>query len=171
MACDFAVTPAPNRAIERILRVLLVGMLAVAPGALAAESSVEREFLAQQKTMTCVEGPTDEPSCSGAAMDVYLRGDQIQQLDWTLEMSNKFVRQQFYFRGAQSVLVVETIHAKLDDQANRLKSPKLLSTTRYSLSSAKPEKRRKELLEHAEFLIRYFREHRSDFRPCGHSNP
>ena len=136
----------------------------------AAESSIGREFAAKQKSLTCFEGPTDEPSCSGAAMGVYLRGDQIQHLDWTLEMSTKFVRQQFYFRDSQPMLVVETVHAKLDDQANPLKSPKLFSVTRSSLGGGKPGKRGRELLEHAEFLIRYFREHRSDFRPCGHPN-
>jgi hypothetical protein len=145
-------------------------MLVVPHGTSAAESSIEREFAARQKSLMCVEGPTDEPSCSGAAVGVYLRGDQIQQLDWTLEMSIKFVRQQFYFRDSQPVLVVETIHAKLDDQANPLKNPKLLSVTRYSLGAAKPEKRGKELLEHAEFLIHYFREHRSAFSPCSHPN-
>ena len=145
-------------------------MLVVPHGASAAESSIEREFVARQKSLTCIEGPTDEPSCSGATVGVYLRGDQIQQLDWTLEMSTKFVRQQFYFRDSQPVLVVETIHAKLDDQANPLKSPKLLSVTRYSLGTAKPKKRAKELVEHADFLIHYFREHRSEFRPCGHPN-
>ena len=145
-------------------------MLVVLDGPSAAESSIEREFVAQQKSTTCFEGPTDEPSCSGAAVGVYLRGDQIQHLDWKLEMSTKFVRQQFYLRDSQPVLVVETIHAKLDDQANPLKNPKLLSVTRYSLDGAKPGKRGKELLEHGEFLIHYFRERRSDFRPCGHAN-
>jgi hypothetical protein len=145
-------------------------MLAVPHGTSAAESSIEREFAGRQKSLTCIEGPTDEPSCSGAGLGVYLHGDQIQQLDWTLEMSTKFVRQQFYFRDSQPVLVVETIHAKLDDQANPLKNPKLLSVTRYSLGGAKREKRGKELLEHAEFLIHYFREHRSDFTPCSRPN-
>src|SRR5256885_15720132 len=126
-------------------------MLVVPHGTPAAESSIEREFAERQNSLKCVAGPTDEPSCSGAAVGVYLRGDQIQQLDWTLEMSTKFVRQQFYFRASQPVLVVKTIHAKLDDQANPLKSPKLLSVTRYSLGAAKPDKRGKELLEHAEF--------------------
>ena len=145
-------------------------MFVVQHGTSAAESSIEREFAVLQKSLTCVEGPTDEPSCSGAALGVYLRGDQIQHLDWTLEMSTKFVRQQFYFRDSQPVLVVETIPAKLDDQANPLKNPKLLSVTRHTLGGAKPGKRGRELLEHADFLIHYFREHRSDFRPCGHPN-
>ena len=142
----------------------------IVPHGTSAESSIEREFAARQKSLTCVEGPTDEPSCSGAAMGVYLHGDQIQQLDWTLEMSTKFVRQQFYFHDSQPVLVVETIHAKLDDQANALKNPRLLSVTRYALGAAKPEKRGTELLVHAEFLIHYFRAHRSDFSPCSHPN-
>src|SRR5437868_14079985 len=112
-------------------------MVVVPHGTPATESSIEHEFAAQQQSLTCFEGPTDEPSCSGAAVGVYLRDDQIQHLDWTLEMSTKFVRQQFYFRDSQPVFVVETIHAKLDDQANRLKTPKLLSVTRYSLGGAK----------------------------------
>jgi hypothetical protein len=155
--------------LKRAHILFLVGTLVVPHGTSAAESLAQHEFAAQ-KSLTCVEGPTDEPACSGAAVGVYLRGDQIQHLDWTLEMSTKFVRQQFYFRDSQPVLVVETTHAKLDDQANPLKKPKLLSVTRYSLGAAKPGKRGKELLEHARFLIHYFREHRSGFRPCGHPN-
>jgi hypothetical protein len=148
----------------------LVGILVATHRTAAAAAAIEREFAAQRKSLTCVEGPTDEPSCSGAAMGVYLHGDQIQQLDWTVETSTKFVRQQFYFRDSHPVLVVETIHAKLDDQANRLKTPKLLSVTRYSLTAARLAKRGKEFLEHAQFLIQYFREHRSGFRPCDLSN-
>lgn len=156
--------------LKRAYILFLVGVLVVPHGTSAAESSIEREFVSQQKSLTCVEGPTDEPSCSGAAVRLYLRGDQIQHLDWTLEMSTKFVRQRFYFRDSQPVLVVETIHAKLDDQANPLKTPKLLSVTRYSSGGVKRGKRGKELLEHAEFLIHYFRERRSDFSPCVQPN-
>jgi hypothetical protein len=130
----------------------------------ASQSILERQFAAEAAKLTLFDGATDEPSCSGATVAVYLRGDQIQHLDWTLEISTKFVRQQFYFRDSKPVLVVETIHAKLDAQANLLKNPKLLSVVRYPLDGARPGKRGKELLEHAEFLIHYFREHRSDFR-------
>jgi hypothetical protein len=103
-------------------------------------------------------------------MAVYLRGDQIQCLDWTVEMSTKFIREQYYFRRSVPVLVVETIHGKLDAEANQLKSPKLLSVTRYHLDDVGQSNRRKEFLEHAEFLVRDFHDHRSDFTPCSHPN-
>jgi hypothetical protein len=149
---------------------LLLALLLGRQGASAAESAVERQFSDQRKTFTCVEGPTKEPSCSGTGLVVYLRGDQVEHLDWTVEMSTKFVRQQFYFSGSRPVLMVETIHAKLDGQANLLKEPKLLSIMRYRLDDAESGKRKPDFLEHAEFLIHYFHEHRSDFTPSGHPN-
>jgi hypothetical protein len=149
---------------------LLVGWLVVPHGISATESLIERRFADERKSLTCFEGPTNEPSCSGTGMAVYLRGDEIQCLDWTVEMSTKFIREQYYFRGSVPVLVIETIHAKLDAEANQLKKPKLLSVMRYRLDDAGHTKRRKGFLEHAEFLIREFHDHRSRLTPCSHPN-
>ena len=101
-------------------------------------------------------------------MTVYLRGDQVHGLEWTVEMSTKYIQEQYYFRGSIPVLVVETIHAKLDSDANRLEKPKLLSITRYRLDEPRQSKRQKEFLKHVEFLLRDFHEHHADFTPCGH---
>src|SRR5258708_7415880 len=112
---------------------MLMAFVLLQHGASAADSLIERQFAGQRRSLTCVEGATSELSCSGTGMTVYLRGDQVHGLEWTVEMSTKYVREQYYFRGSIPVLVVETIHAKLDSEANRLENPKLLSITRYRL--------------------------------------
>jgi hypothetical protein len=154
----------------RVHAFVLIAFALVQQPAAATESSLEQQFVQRREGFTCVEGPTNEQSCSGTGMTVYLRGDSVQHLDWTIEMSTKYIRQQYYFRGSAPVLVVETIQAKFDAQANRLEEPRLLSVTRYRLDDAGHGKRRKELLEHADFLLRDFHEHRAEFSPCGHPN-
>jgi hypothetical protein len=149
---------------------MLTAFLLVQHTALAAESTLERQFAQEREGLACVEASTNEPSCSGTGMAVYLRGDQVQALDWTVEMSTKYIREQYYFRGSVPALVVETIQAKLDSEANRLEKPKLLSITRYRLEDAGQSKRRKEFLKHVEVLLRDFHERRVDFTPCGHPN-
>lgn len=118
-----------------------------------------------------MEGPTSEQSCSGTGMGVYLRGDQIRHLDWTIETSRKFIRRQYYFDGPSPRLVVETIHAKLDEQAERLVNPRLLSIEHYRLDATQPTAYQKELLEHARFLIGDFQKNKKDFRLVKISNP
>lgn len=149
---------------------MLMALVLVQQSALSAESNIEQEFARERKGFSCFEGSTDEPSCSGAGMRVYLRGARAVALDWTVEMSTKYVRQQYYFRDSLPVLVVETIHAKLDAEANVLSKPRLLSVTRYRLDYGNATMRSKEFLEHVEFLLRDFHEHRAEFTPCDHPN-
>ena len=87
----------------------------------------------------------------------------MRHLDWTIETSAQLVRRQYYFDGISPRLVVETIHAKLDTQAERLATPRLLSTERYRLDAPQPTAHEKELLDHAKFLMDDFKKHRKEF--------
>jgi hypothetical protein len=149
----------------RVLIVLLAASLLVS--ALRADTTaIEREFARERKTLTCVNGSTDEPSCGGTDMDVCLRGDEVRKLDWWVEKSNQWVREEYFFRGARPVLVIETIEKKYDSHAELLPKPQLVSRTRYRLDQATDSARIKEFLDHAEFLLRDFQKNRSSFPPC-----
>jgi hypothetical protein len=147
-------------------RISLLLTLLLTYSGLAAESQFERECASERTALTCVNGSTSEASCGGTDMDVYLRGDEVRKLDWWVEKSNQWVREQYFFRDSVPVFVIETVEAKYDSHAEPLLKPRLVSTKRYRLDGATQSKRRKEFVEHAEFLLRDFREHRSDFTPC-----
>jgi hypothetical protein len=132
----------------------------------ADTSAIERELELERKTFECVNGATDEPSCGGTDMDVYLRGDEVCHLDWWVEMSNKWVHEEYFFHGSQPVLVIETVEKKDDSHGELLPKSQLVSRTPHRLDEAEGSSRRKKFLEHAEFLLRNFREHRSEFTPC-----
>jgi len=104
-------------------------------------------------------------------MGVYLRGEQVCHLDWTIETSRKFIRRQYYFDGNSPLLVVETIHAKFDAQAEPLSKPRLLSTKHYRLDATLPTMYQKELLDHAKFLMEDFQKNRKDFTRVKIPNP
>ena len=99
-------------------------------------------------------------------MDLYLRGDAVRKLDWWVEKSNQWVHEEYFFRGTQPVLVIETVEKKYDSHGELLSKPQLVSRTRYRLDDAGGDARRKEFLDHIEFLLQDFREHRSTFTPC-----
>jgi hypothetical protein len=132
----------------------------------AETSAIEREFARERKTLTCVNGSSDEPSCGGTDIDVYLRGEEICHLDWWVEMSNKWVREEYFFRGSQPVLVIETLEKKYDSHGELLPKPQLVSRILHRLDEAEGSDRRKKFLKHAAFLLRDFRERRSEFTPC-----
>ena len=128
-----------------------------------SDSSLQSGFTRERATLSCFEGPTSEPSCSGTGLAVYLSGDTVRHLDWTIETSTRFIRRQYYFDGTSPRLVVETIHAKLDSHAEQLAKPRLLSTEQYRLDAPQPNAHQKELLDHAKFLMDDFKKHRKDF--------
>ena len=132
----------------------------------ADTSSMESEFARERKSLACVNGSTDEPSCGGTDMDVYLRGDDVCHLDWWVEMSNKWVHEEYFFRGVRPSLVIETVEKKYDTNGEPLERPKLVSRTRYRLDKAAGCARCKAFLDHAEFLLHDFRARRSAFTPC-----
>ena len=101
-------------------------------------------------------GSTDDPSCGGTDMDVYLRGDELCHLDWSVEMSNKWVREEYFFLGARPVLVIETVEKKHDSHGEPLPKPQLVSRTRHDLLKGPQSADTKKFLEHAEFLLRDF---------------
>jgi hypothetical protein len=132
----------------------------------ADTTAIEREFARERKALACVNGSTDEPSCGGTDMDVYLRGAEVRKLDWWVEESNQWVREEYFFRGTRPVLVIETIERKYDSHAEPLTKPQLVSRTRYRLDQPADSARIKEFLDHAEFLFRDFQKNRSSFSPC-----
>jgi hypothetical protein len=129
----------------------------------ADDSSLQSRFTRERAKLSCFEGPTSEQSCSGTGLAVFLHGEQVRHLDWTIEMSTQFIRRQFYFDGVSPRLVVETIHAKRDSTGEHLAKPRLLSTARYRLDTPKPNAQEKEFLEHAKFLMDDFKKHRKEF--------
>lgn len=97
-------------------------------------------------------------------MGVYLDGDRICHLDWSIETSRQFIRREYFFENAIPKLAVETIHAKLDADAERLAEPRLLSVERYRVDVECLTKRQKELMDHIRFLIKDFQKNRKKFR-------
>ena len=139
---------------------------------LSDTSASERTFARERTTLTCMNGSTDEPSCGGTDLDVYLRGHEVRKLDWWVEMSNKWLREEYFFSGSQPMLVIETIGKKYDSQGEPLSKPELISRKRYRLDQAGNNARAKKFLEHAAFLLGNFQKHRSEFSPCiPHTEP
>ncbi len=146
-----------NRA---ILALLFSGLSACIS---AGDSAQESRFSRERAALTRYDGPTSEPSCSGTGLSVYLSGERVRHLDWTIETSTHFIRRQYYFDGISPRLVVETIHAKIDAHAEPLAKPRFLSTERCRLDAAQPTKKQTELFNHAKFLMDDFSKHRKDF--------
>jgi hypothetical protein len=132
----------------------------------ADTTTIEREFARERKALACINGSTDEPSCGGTDMDVYLQGGEVRKLDWWVEKSNQWVREEYFFRGTQPVLVIETIERKYDSHAEPLSKPELVSRKRYRLDQAADNTRVKKFLEHAAFLLHDFQQRHSEFTPC-----
>jgi hypothetical protein len=148
------------------LAICFVAALLIQNAAIGDTSPIEREFARERASLTCVNSSTNEASCGGTDMDVYLRGELIRKLDWWVEKSNQWVREEYYFRGSRPMLVIETVEAKYDEHGEPLKELRLVSRTRFRLDEAGEDVRRKEFLEHAEFLLRDFRERRSELTVC-----
>jgi hypothetical protein len=100
-----------------VLAICLATLSACASG---GDSSLQSRFNREVATLSCFEGPTSEASCSGTALAVFLRGEQVRHLDWSIEMSSRFIRREYYFDSASPRLVIETVHAKFDAQGDLL---------------------------------------------------
>jgi hypothetical protein len=153
---------------SRAILALLFSALSACVG--TGDSVQSARFPRERSTLARYDGPTSEPSCGGAALSVYLRGEQVRHLDWTIETSTRLIRRQYYFDGTSPRLVVETIHARLDAHGDPLANPRLLSTARYPLDGAPSTKPQKEFLDHARFLVDDFKKHRKDFSRATNPN-
>src|SRR5918992_2391199 len=91
------------------------------------ESPLESRFARERAALVCYDGPMSEPSCGGGGMLVYLSGDKVRHLDWSVETSTRFIRRQFYFADSFPALVVETIHAKFNQRGEPLPDPRFVS--------------------------------------------
>ncbi len=116
--------------------------------------------------LNCVEKERAEPSAGGPGTKVYLRGDDIQSVDWTTEHGSEVIRREYYFHRRTLVSVVETIHNKWDRHLGPLKHPRLVSTTKFNVEDESCA-RRSEFLQQAKQLLADFREHRATYRSCG----
>lgn len=131
-----------------------------------AQTVVEAEFAAQRVRYVTVAGTTDEPSCGGTGLTVFLEGSEIRKLAYSIETSQRIIQRDYYFRGIQLVLVVESRYFLRDDQGERLPKARLEGVTRYVLDGSVailPEKK-EEFDEHSRYLVTYFREHRDGFK-------
>ena len=145
-----------------LTRILILSALLAATGA-RAESPLESEFTRQRAQFVSLIGSTSEESCSGTGLVVYLEGEHVRHLDWTIEMSTQFIRRQYFFSGSVPELVIETVHAKLGPEAEPLPAPRLISVTRYPLDGSSEAAREKEFRAQAEFVLSDFRQHRTEF--------
>lgn len=128
------------------------------------QSRLEADFRQQESHMRVLVGQTDEPSCGGTCLKVWLSGKEMRKMDWAIETSQRFIEREFYFVRGKPHLVIETGHRKYDNKGNKLKKPSLEYKKRYWLhdKSAGPTgaRIRNELQEHADNLIREFKTHR-----------
>jgi hypothetical protein len=128
----------------------------------ATAHDLEAEFVAHQKTYRYVEAATDEPSCGGTWLRVYLDGSRIQKLDYSIETSQKRIMDAYYFVDAKPVLVVETTCRILDNDGHHLKHPELESKRRYNLNDRSILKNRR-LADHLNYLMQYYRGNADEF--------
>jgi len=146
--------------------IVVVGMSAVGI-AFASQSRLETDFAKQRTMLACHEGATDEESCGGTWLKVYLAGDEIRKMEWDVETSTRLIRREFYFSRGRPQLVIETSYWKLDSSAERLKTPRHEYTRRYWLddrtAGAKGIQVRLELQEHAASLVKEFRANRAKY--------
>ncbi len=158
-----------SRAVNRAA--FYICFAALSACATTGDSSLQSGFARERSALTCFEGSTSEQSCGGTNLTVYLRGNLVRHLDWTVEMSTRWIRREYYFDGSSPRLVVETIHAKYDAYGEPLATPRLLSIEHYRPDAPQPDAHQKELLDHAQFLIDDFKRHREEFtstRPVTH---
>jgi hypothetical protein len=134
----------------------------------ATQSRLERDYEQQYSEMRVLLGETDEPSCGGTWLKVWLLGKEVRKMDWACETSQRFIDREFYFSRGKPQLVIETTYRKLDNSGNRLREPRLECSRRYWLDdrSAGPAgvQVRRKLREHADSLVNYFSAHRAELR-------
>ena len=126
--------------------------------------SFRSERSSPEKHLTYVEAATDEPSCGGTWLGVYLDGDRIQKLDYSVETSQKFIVDVYSFRNGQPTVVEEKIYRLLDTEGNHTTHPTFESKHRYVLVGRNTTKIA-QLLDHADYLVKYFHEHVAEFEP------
>jgi hypothetical protein len=133
-----------------------------------AERSLEAKFAAQRAHYRRLAGVTDEPSCGGTGVTIFLAGNDVRKVAYSVETSQRLIQRDYYLRDRQPVLVVETSHFLLDQQAERLREPRLEAVNRYSFGepAAIPAHKRKEFQAHVRYLLTYFRDHPDDFKPA-----
>ena len=100
-------------------------------------------------------------------MTVFLDGNRIQKISYSIETSRRTIDRDYYFHDEQPVLVVETSHYLLDDQANHLAVPRFEYRRSYRLDKPGevPADKESAYENHVTNLLRYFARHRKEFNP------
>ena len=145
--------------------IVFVCLVVASGGSRATESPIDSEFARERERLAALVGPTSEQSCDGTELIVYLEGQQVRHLYWSIAMSTQLVRRQYFFSGSSPALIIEKIQAKLGPDAEPLVTPQFMSVRHYPIGSASDRGREKEFRDHAAFLLRDFGEHRSGFTP------
>src|SRR5688572_29008402 len=96
-----------------------------------ARPSLEAKFAAERPHYRTLAGVTDEPSCGGTGLTVYLAGNDVRKLAYSVETSQRVIHRNYYLRARQPLVVVETSHFLLDQQGKRLPAPRLEAVNRY----------------------------------------
>jgi hypothetical protein len=130
--------------------------------AVAAPRDLEADFASHREHYRHVEGATDEPSCGGKWLGVYLNGSRIKKLDYSIETSRQLILREYYFAGSDLALVTETVYWLLDKNRYHAERPKLESKHHFSITDT-PAPKKRELLDHADYLIHFYRHHANDF--------
>ena len=122
---------------------------------------IEKAFNRAKSHLKVVSGSVKDGPEEG--MDVYLKGSEIVCLDYFGGTTDTEIRQQFFFEKAVPVLAVEKVSDLRDKKGNLRNDPLVRSVQRYDLTSATLDAKGRELHDHCEKLIKYYRAHRKDF--------
>lgn len=144
-----------------------VALVAAAALSACGRSQVEADFARHRPQLACYEGSTDEESCGGTWLKVYMSPSEVRKLEWETLMSQRLIRREFYLKAGRPQLVVETSYWLLDDEAQRLATPRHEYTRRYWLADLDQQSEgsdlRGELNQHASDLLKHFVSHRVEF--------
>lgn len=139
-----------------LLAIFVSGCAVCRKGNLEAECGVNR------KGWSHFEGSTDEPSCGGNSLSVYLAGEHIEKIEYFVETSREGILREYYLKDSQPVLVVETVHSLVDKNGDRRRRAKEVSRKRFLLTSPVSEKG-EEFVRQGNYLAGYFRAHVKEF--------
>ncbi len=152
---------------SRIAAVTAIILLATACLSVQGQSRLEADYENQLGEMRVLLRATDEPSCGGTWLKVWLVGHEIRKMDWAIETSQGHIDREFYFSRGKPQLVIETGYRNYDNSGKKLYQPKQEYIHRYWLHdrSAGPKgiRVRRTLRKHADSLTKYFSNHKAKF--------
>ncbi len=110
------------------------------------------------------KGVTDEPCCGGSVgLTVYIRDGQVHKLIWEAESSQRFLRTEYRFKAGRLFRLVERSWRKYDDRGECLARPRQERSRHLTIGESTRSPRVSESIAQANYLIKYFDEHRNEF--------